>query len=213
MLLLCSDGLTSEALLEAVCPWVPANRAAALVVTADDKYKANNWHVPRCTTELESLGLTVTPFDVDERPARDLLDYGVVEFIGGNPFYLLQSLRRADAREVLMTLARDRLLIGWSAAAFVFSPTLALVNRYSPEMNTPELTDLTAMRLTDVQVLPHYSRFLTRFENFEATCAAYERETGCHVIHLNDGEGVLIDPTKTEWGTVPYSVFRCSKTE
>ena len=155
MLLLCSDGLTSEALLEVVRPWVPANRAAALVVTADDKYKANNWHVPRCTTELESLGLTVTPFDVDERPARDLLDYGVVEFIGGNPFYLLQSLRRADAREVLMTLARDRLLIGWSAAAFVFSPTLALVNRYSPEMNTPELTDLTAMRLTDVQVLPH----------------------------------------------------------
>ena len=192
MLLLCSDGLTSPALLDAVRPWVPANRAAALVVTADDQYKAQNWHVPRCTAELESLGLSVTPFDVDERPARDLLDYSAVEFIGGNPFYLLQSLLRADAREILADIARERLLIGWSAAAFVFGPTLALVNRYSPELNTPGLTDLTALRLTDIQVLPHYSRFLTRFENFEATCAAYERETGCNVIRLNNGEGILI---------------------
>ena len=193
MLLLCSDGLSSPALLEAVRPHVAGKRTAALVVTADDQYKERNWHVPRCTAELEALGLAVTPFDLDARPAGDLLAFDVVEFIGGNPFYLLHALRRADAREVLMTLARERLLIGWSAAAFVFGPTLALVNRYSPELNTLGLTDLTAMALTDAQVLPHYSRFLTRFENFEATCAAYERETGREVIRLDDGEGIMIN--------------------
>lgn len=193
MLLLCSNGLSSPTLLEAVRPCVAGKRTAALVVTADDQYKEKNWHVPRCRAELESLGLAVTLFDVDARPADDLLAFDAVEFIGGNPFYLLDALRRADARQVLLTLARDRLLIGWSAAAFVFGPTLALVNRYSPELNTVGLTDLTALALTDAQVLPHYSRFLTRFQDFEATCAAYERETGCKVLRLDDGEGLFIE--------------------
>ncbi len=193
MLLLCSNGLSSPTLLEAVRPCVAGKRTAALVVTADDRYKEKNRHVPRCRAELESLGLAVTLFDVDARPADDLLAFDAVEFIGGNPFYLLDALRRADARRVLLTLARDRLLIGWSAAAFVFGPTLALVNRYSPELNTVGLTDLTALALTDAQVLPHYSRFLTRFQDFEATCAAYERETGCKVLRLDDGEGLFIE--------------------
>lgn len=193
MLLLCSNGLSSPTLLEAVRPCVAGKRTAALVVTADEQYKEKNWHVPRCRAELESLGLAVTLFDVDARPADDLLAFDAVEFIGGNPFYLLDALRRADARQVLLTLARDRLLIGWSAAAFVFGPTLALVNRYSPELNTVGLADLTALALTDAQVLPHYSRFLTRFQDFEATCAAYERETGCKVLRLDDGEGLFIE--------------------
>ena len=193
MLLLCSDGLSSPALIGAARPLVAGKRKAALVVTADEEYKADNWHVPRCTAELEALGLAVTPFDVDARPAAGLLDFDAVEFIGGNPFYLLDALRRARAREVLATLARERLLVGWSAAAFVFGPTLALINRYSPEMNTPGLTDLAALRLTDVQVLPHYRRFLSRFDGFEAACADYERETRCRVIRLDDGDGVLVD--------------------
>ena len=208
MLLLCSDGLTSPALLEAVRPHVAGKRIAALVVTADDQYREKNWHVPRCVSELEALGLAVSLFDVDARPAGELLAFDVVEFIGGNPFYLLDALRRADARQVLVTLARDRLLIGWSAAAFAFGPTLELVNRYSPQLNTVGLTDLTAMALTDAQVLPHYSRFLTRFEHFEATCAAYEQEKGCKVLRLDDGEGLLIE---NGLGAAPETVFISGK--
>lgn len=193
MLILCSDGLTSEGLRSAVQGYTRDCRTAALVVTADEKYKAGNYHVPRCAAELEGLGLSVAGLDIDFDPVQSLLDFDVVEFIGGNPFYLLHSLRAHEARPVLSSLAREKILIGWSAAAFVFSPTLALVNRYSPELNTPGLTDLTALGLTNVQVLPHYSRFLTRFERFEETCADYERAHQCRVLRLNDGDGVLIE--------------------
>ena len=61
-----------------------------------------------------------------------LLHFDVVEFIGGNPYYLLDAIRRHHAEPVLQALARECCLIGWSAAAFVFGPTLALVDRYSP---------------------------------------------------------------------------------
>ena len=166
---------------------------AALVVTADNEYKENNYHVPRCVSELQVLNLNVDIFDLDKQPADLLLNYDVVEFIGGNPYYLLQTIRKNNSIEILRNIATTKILIGWSAAAFVFGPTLELVNYYSPEMNFLGLTDLSGLSLTDVQVLPHYSKFLSRFERFEEKCCVYEKEHNVNVIRINDGDGVFID--------------------
>lgn len=193
MLLLCSNGLSSDKLLSHISTKTTNCKTAVLVVTPDNEYKEKDFHVPRCVKELESLNLTVDIFDLDTTPAEELLKYDVVEFIGGNPYYLLNSIREHKAEEVLRFLATNKILIGWSASAFVFSPTLELVNRYSPEMNFLGLTDLNGLSLTDVQVLPHYERFLTRFGNFEEKCSAYEKEHNVNVIRINDGEGVFVD--------------------
>lgn len=193
MLVLCSNGLTSESLLGMMRSKMDGCKTAALVVTADHEYKEKDFHVPRCVAALESLGLTVALFDLDRQAAAQLLDYDVVEFIGGNPYYLLNSIRKSNAAEVLKELSEKKILIGWSAAAFVFGPTLELVDRYTPEMNFQGLTDLRGLSLTEVQVLPHYTRYLPRFEGFEEKCRLYEQEKQVQVIRLDDGEGVLID--------------------
>ena len=191
MILLASNGLSSPPLLEAagrcVCPG-----KAALVVTADDVYKEKNYHVERAAGELARLGLSVECFDFDVQAPDALLDYDLVEMIGGNPYYLLWSIRLYGFADALREFAENRVLIGWSAGALVIGPNLELIDRYSPEMNTVGLTSLSALGLTDLQILPHYSRFLTRYEHFEETCARYERENHCQVIRLNDGEGVII---------------------
>lgn len=193
MLVLCSNGLSSKKILAYISEKAINCKTAALVVTADNEYKKNNYHVSRCIEELESLGLSVDIFDLDKQSADLLLDYDVVEFIGGNPYYLLHSIRKNNAKEILRDIAINKILIGWSAAAFVFSPTLELVNCYSPEMNFLGLTDLSGLALTDVQVLPHYNKFLSRFEKFEEKCCGYEKEHSVSVIRINDGEGVFIE--------------------
>ncbi len=193
MLVLCSNGLSSKEILSYTSEKVCFCKTAALVVTADNEYKESNYHVSRCVSELESLGLKVDVFDLDKQPAELLLDYGVVEFIGGNPYYLLHSIREHNTTEILKEIATNKILIGWSAAAFVFSPTLELVNCYSPEMNFLGLTDLRGLSLTQIQVLPHYSKFLSRFDRFEERCCEYEKEHNVNVIRINDGEGVFID--------------------
>lgn len=193
MLVLCSNGLSSEKILAYTKDKVCTCKTATLVVTADNEYKENNYHVPRCISELESLNLAVDIFDLDKQPADLLSGYDVVEFIGGNPYYLLHSIRQNNAIEILKDIATNKLLIGWSAAAFVFSPTLELVNCYSPEMNFLGLTDLNALSLTQVQVLPHYGKFISRFEQFEEKCRTYEKTHNVNVIRINDGEGVFID--------------------
>ena len=196
MLVLCSNGLTSDVLLQTVKEKAKYAQNAALVVTADNEYKEQNYHVSRCLGELESIGLKVDLFDLDISSAEKLLDYEVVEFIGGNPFYLLKSITDHNAADVLKQLADEKILIGWSAAAFVFGPSLKLVNQYSPEMNLWEIKDLSGLRLTETEVLPHYSKFLTRFEGFEEKCAEYEKKHAVEVIRLNDGEGVVIESEK-----------------
>lgn len=193
MLVLCSNGLSSEEILAYTREKVRCCKTAVLVVTADNEYKENNYHVARCISELESLNLKADIFDLDKQPAELLLDYDVVEFIGGNPYYLLNSIREHNATEVLKDIAKNKVLIGWSAAAFVFGPTLELINCYSPEMNFLRLTDLRGLSLTQVQVLPHYNKFLSKFDKFEERCCAYEKEHSVNVIRINDGDGIFID--------------------
>ncbi|MBR5288170.1 MAG: Type 1 glutamine amidotransferase-like domain-containing protein [Clostridia bacterium] len=193
MIVLCSDGLSSEKLRSYVRSRISVCKTAALVVTADSVYKEKNRHVSRCIAELKQLNLSVELFDLDKRPAQELLSFDVVEFIGGNPFYLLHAIRASQAEEALKQIAVNGVLIGWSAAAFVFGPTLELVNRYSPEMNLSGLCDLNGLGLTGIEVLPHYHKFLQRFDRFEERCAAYEAEYGVSVIRIDDGEGVMIE--------------------
>ena len=193
MLVLCSNGLSSENILKAMDKRIKNCSTAAVVVTADNEYKEENYHVNRVVGELESLNLYVDILDLDKIPAKNLLKYDVVEFIGGNPFYLLNSIREHNAIDVLKIIADTKVLIGWSAASFVFGPTLELVNIYSADMNFLGLKDLSGIRLTAVEVLPHYEKFLKRFDRFEEKCQIYEKEHSVKVIRLNDGEGVFIE--------------------
>ena len=67
---------------------------------------------------------------------------------------------------------------------------------YRTSINVVGLKDLSALKLTDIEVLPHYDRFLRRFEHFEETCAKYEADNDVAVVRLNDGDAVLIDESE-----------------
>ena len=193
MLILCSNGLSSKHLRMQVREALPALcRRAALVVTPSDTCKREDRAIPRCREELESLGLSVALFDIDDQDPRDLMQFDVVEFIGGNPFYLIDAIRRRKAAPVLRRLAAEKVLIGWSASAFAFGPTLKLVHMYTPEMNNAGLKNLRGLALTDIEVLPHYDQYAGMFDRFEERCAMYEEQNHTSVVRLNDGEGIIL---------------------
>lgn len=194
MIVLTSNGLSSAGLMTEMRKHIKTGKAA-LVVTADNVYKEKNYHVERLTQELEVLGLSVDCFDFDTQSPADLMNYDVVELIGGNPYYLLDSIRKNGYSEALAVFANSKVIIGCSAGALVLTPSLDLIDLYSPEMNIVDLKDLSACRLTEVRFLPHYSKFLNRYDLFEEKCALYEQENACSVLRINDGEGVFINET------------------
>lgn len=191
MIVLTSNGLTSEALLQEMRTHINKGKAA-LVVTADNEYKEKNYHVLRLKNELQLLGLSVDCFDFDTQSPAELMLYDVIEMIGGNPYYLLDSIRKNEFSSVLQDFAENKYLIGCSAGSLVITPTLDLIDIYSPEMNFVGLSDLSALNLTNIQILPHYSKFITRYDAFEEKCVNYEKQNDCNVVRLNDGDAVII---------------------
>lgn len=193
MIALLSNGITSEALKNALSKYINTLSSAAVVVTADNEYKERNYHVPREINELKEFGLSVDTFDLDTQDATELLKYDVVEFIGGNPYYLLNSIRVHNASDVIKQLAEKKVLLGWSAGAMVFTPSIEIVDKVTPEMNILDLDKLNASALTNTHILPHYSKFEKRFTGLEEMCNTYEQEHNCSIVRLDDGDGIIID--------------------
>lgn len=193
MIALLSNGITSEALKNALSNHIAHLSSAAVVVTADNEYKERNYHVPRVVKELQDYGLTVDTFDLDKQDATELLKYDVVEFIGGNPYYLLNSIRKHNAADVIKQLAEKKVLLGWSAGALVLTPSIQIVNTLTPEMNIINLDELDGLSLVETHILPHYNKFINRFENLEDICQSYEKENNCSIARLNDGDGIIIE--------------------
>lgn len=187
MIMLCSNGLTSFELLEEAKKHCQGAKRAALVVTADPEYKEKNYHVERGLKELSFLGLEADLFDFDVQPAEQLAAYDVVVLMGGNPYYLLHSIRTHHGESPLRAVAERGLLIGWSAGALVLGPTIALIDLYRPQLNFMGLTDLTALGFTDIQLMPHCNR-----ENPQKALD-YQKETGGNVVCLKDGEGIMLE--------------------
>ena len=192
MIILTSNGLSSRNLIDNVKSYIK-NGKAALVVTADNEYKEKNHHVERLTKELKTIGLFVECFDFDTQTPTELMQYDVVELIGGNPYYLLNSIQKNNFFDVLKYFAQTKCLIGCSAGAMVLTPSLDLIDLYSPEMNFVGLNDLSACNFTDIYILPHYSKFLKKYTAFEERCSQYEHVFHREVIRLNDGDGVIIN--------------------
>jgi len=193
MLLLTSNGLSSQALLNCLQSNMNNAKSAVLITTASAPFKRNDKHVPRLTAELEYIGYSVDFFDFDEDDPKDLFKYDLIEIIGGNPFYLLRSIRHAGAELILKQLAKEKILIGISAGSVVLQNSIRLVAGYSPEMNEGiGLTDLTGVGVTDLEILPHYHRFIERFYRFEERAKEYETANHCAVIRIDDGQGVLV---------------------
>ena len=123
-------------------------------------------------------------------PAESLLTYQVVEMIGGNPYYLLASIRSHNAEPVLREVAERGLLIGWSAGAVVLGPTLAVADQFISPFEGERGAGGPGMfgpyRCAD-------SAALFRQDDMEAVCRSYERKSHCAVVRLYDGEGVLVD--------------------
>lgn len=195
MILLTSNGLSSDKLLITVQNEVTTHNfeKAVIIVTADNEYKRDNWHIERLTEELKGCGLSVDFFDFDTDNPDVLYQYDVIEINGGNPFYLLDRMRKANAKPFLEShIKAGKMIIGISAGSVVLQKDIEIVNIYSSEMNFLELSNLDGLGLVNATILPHYSKFVKRFDCCEERCKEYESRKDVTVIRLNDGDGIII---------------------
>jgi peptidase E len=191
MVVITSNGLSSNQLLHDVHEYTQHLSTAVIVTTASNPLKGDR-DLTRLKTELEQLHLDVAWFDFDRDDPEKLQQYDVVEMSGGDPFYLRESICKAKAEGILETIAHDKVLIGISAGAIVQQKEMGLLARFSAETGRRPVSRTDGIGIVAHEIMPHYKQFCERYFGFEERIQQYEIETGRVVTRLSDGEGIIL---------------------
>ncbi|MFA6941529.1 MAG: Type 1 glutamine amidotransferase-like domain-containing protein [Clostridiaceae bacterium] len=83
---------------------------------------------------------------------------------------------------------------GASAGSIVLGTTIELVHEFEMNMNDNiGLTDFTGADITEINICPHYSRFINRYNNFEERICKVENKYNISVNRINGGEAIIVD--------------------
>lgn len=198
--ILTSNGLSSKSIIEKYTEIFDKGfKRVAIIVTADPEYREKDLKAISTKSTFEDIGFCVDFFDIEFSSPKLLLEYDVIYFIGGNPFYLLNQIRKTKTDVVLREMISvGKIISGASAGSIVLGTTIELINEFDPQMNDDVgLTNFTGVKLTKINLFPHYSRFISRYDNFEERICKVEHTSNIVVTRINDGEAIIINNKKT----------------
>lgn len=137
--------------------------------------------------------------DVELESPDVLLQKDVIYINGGNPFHLLEQVKKSGADRVLAELAqKGTVIVGVSAGAALLGPDIRIVHHFTPQLNAQNIKDFSALVLTDKRIFPHYDREELFGEGTGRTIEERIREfkaiESCSVTRLND-DGYLVVET------------------
>jgi dipeptidase E len=194
--ILTSNGLTSKSIIDAYTKLFESGyKKAVIIVTADPEYREKDWNAVGTKHEFDKIGFQSSFFDIEYSSPGLLLEFDLLFFIGGNPFYLIDQMRKTFTNSVLRELLlKGKVISGSSAGCIVLGETIALINEFEPQLNIGiGLTEFSGVELTNINICPHYSKNISRYENFEDRIRLVEKTQNVKITRINDGEAITID--------------------
>ncbi|GGA80038.1 Type 1 glutamine amidotransferase-like domain-containing protein [Ornithinibacillus halotolerans] len=175
-----------------------ANPKAVIITTASPLKEKNKFAI-KAKNDLMDMGINQVDFlDVEHDEVDKLKQYNIIYLNGGYPFQLLFHMKKSGADLILKELAmQPTIIVGVSAGAVILGPDIEIVKHFTPEMDTVELKDLTALNLTEKVIFPHYDRddvFKDASgKSIETRLREFESSRNYTVVRLRDDEYSLID--------------------
>lgn len=202
-LFLLSKGLETEALKQAFLDFLDTevnNQTVAVIVNASSSDKKKVKKVKKVKSRFHEIGFDSTKielFDVMKRNPRELVEYDIIYTLGGNPFLLLDEVKKSGAGAVLYEIAyeyKDKVLMGYSAGTLLLGPNMELMNAVDSLLgfNEMQLTELRCLELYDFLIFPHYDEFTSEVEGLAEAIRQFEANSSFKIIRLNDDEGIMI---------------------
>jgi len=198
-LLLASHGFEKNKTLEQqllkLLPSLAKKLSAVIITTASAEWKEKNIHAVSAKQVLENMGFKKVAFmDVEFENPSKLKNFDVIYINGGNPFYLLYHLKKSGADKIIQKLAdKGVILVGVSAGAVALGPSIKIAQYFDNEKNIVKLKNFSALKLTDIIILPHYKI------EYENKVKDFEKENNCQVTRLKDGQGVAVIGDRVEF--------------
>jgi len=124
---------------------------------------------------------------------------------GGNPFLLLSTLKDqnylAELEEISLS---EKIVVGVSAGAMMFSPGLHLVEAFNQLMgfddkgNIHRIEDLECLNLFDQYFFPHYDLFCQRVHGLAEKLTMLESRTSSSIYRQSNGQTARVIDRRIE---------------
>lgn len=194
-LLLTSTGFFHQKVRDQFSKLVSKRNLAIIFTTASPKKESNQFAI-QAKIDLQEMGFEqVTFLDVEKESIDCLQDADVIYLNGGNPFTLLNFLRKSGAdRLIRMKAEEDCVIVGVSAGAVVLGTSIDIVDWFSPSLNTERLESFTGCQLFGFSLFPHADRedLFPASISIEERIQAFEKSSGEQVLRLADDEYEVI---------------------
>lgn len=126
-------------------------------------------------------------------------DSDLILLNGGNPFTLLSVLQNQSFLHELKSLClSQKIVVGVSAGAMMFSPGLHLVDDFNQIMgftdkgNNDNLTDLNCLNLFDEYFFPHFEQFSQKVPNLEHKLSDLELKRKVTIYKQSNGQTAVV---------------------
>lgn len=148
----------------------PKEMKVAFIPTAAEVEKGDLQWLKKDRDSLIHTGFQVEDFTFTNQSSDQvktaLSEVDVIFMSGGNTFYLLQQIQKAEAGSIISELVNNgKIYIGSSAGSVVAGSSIELVRYLDDEKDAPDLKGYEGLNLTDVSILPHWGseHFMDRY--------------------------------------------------
>ncbi|MDQ0897474.1 Type 1 glutamine amidotransferase-like domain-containing protein [Paenibacillus sp. V4I7] len=161
-----------------------------LITTAIKDSESRSFHINKTTVQLTDVGFSTVDFiDIANENPRILYNYPIVCIFGGNPFYLLEQIKKAKVDDILIDIRESgSMILGHSSGAVVLGKTIKHANILHPEWNEIGITDFDAVGLIPEIILPHHNRYLGQ----EQKLVDLEIKENLKLTRIEDGHYIVI---------------------
>lgn len=193
-ILLTSAGMRMKNEILKILPKPPEQIKLAHIITAS-RVVADAPYVDEDKRVMNELGIKFEDIDIagkNEQELRKILaDFDVILVQGGNPFYLIKSIRESGFEKVIKEMiANGKIYIGHSAGTTTAGLTIETSFWKRKKRDTFGVTDLTGMGLVDFNIFVHNEEKYHKFLEEEIPKTKYP------VKILNDDQAILIRDEK-----------------
>ncbi|MGM0885154.1 MAG: Type 1 glutamine amidotransferase-like domain-containing protein [Bacillota bacterium] len=166
-------------------------RKICLITTAIRDAENRKFHTNKTTKQLTEAGFSAVDFiDIGSENPQILYDYPIVCIFGGDPFYLLDQIKKAKVDVILIDIKErgGSIVMGHSSGAAVLGKTIKHANILHPEWNDIGLTDFDAIGMIPEIILPHHNRY----HGQEQTLVDLEMKENIKLTRIEDGQYIVI---------------------
>lgn len=145
---------------EEICKIIPKSARIAYITTAS-KVEKSIFYVEEDRQALMKSGFIVEDIDIEGKKENELrallMDKDVIYVQGGNPFYLLKSVKASGFDIIVKELVKKGVIyVGVSAGSYIACPTIEMAYWKQRNRDNFGVTDLTGMALVPFLVSVHF---------------------------------------------------------